>query len=128
MGGILGPLCGGVSPIMDATAADCQQAADQQARDIMHNAIAQGDKALSQALPSFDWAGVFATGWGIRSLAKIGIVSPGAIVKGAGLGALAKAAWFTGKAAIIEFSGDIHAMWVEGHNNCPDGWSGGLQQ
>jgi RHS repeat-associated protein len=126
-GGISGLLCGGVSPIMDASTADCMDAADQQANAIMNDAIARGNKAMSQVLPSSDWAGVFVTGWGIRSLGKIGKVTPLAILEAAALGALAKATWFTGKAATIEFSGGLQAIWVSGHSNCGSGW-GGLQQ
>jgi len=91
----------------------CYEAADKRAKEIAMEGTKRADAAMKQAVPSVDWAGVFATGNGIRGLVLKGTVTAKTFLQGAGIGVLAKALWFEGKAAAIGVSADMRAGWQD---------------
>lgn len=63
---------------------------------------------MNQVLPSFDWAGVFTVGNVLRQALKGG-VTPVTFAEGAGIGIMAKALYFTAKAAATSLYGNMKA-------------------
>jgi len=88
----------------------CMEAADKRAVQIAMNGVKGSDKAMAQILPSADWVGTFVLAK-IFQQGLIGGVTAGTVAVGAGIGILAKATYFTGKAALITLSSDIRAAW-----------------
>jgi RHS repeat-associated protein len=97
----------------------CMDVASKRASQIGMNGAKATENAMNQVLPSADWAGVFVLGNILRQ-GLVGGVTGGTVLVGAGIGVLAKATYFTGKATVITFSSLAHAAWTEFALSCQE--------
>jgi len=97
----------------------CMDAASIQASKIGTQGAKENEKAMNQVLPSVDWTAVFTVGNILRQTLKGGVTG-GTLLEGAGIGMLAKATYFEGKATGIALYSSFHAAWTEAALSCSE--------